>query len=103
MSKLRANIDNLQQAESKLSSAHSDLDKLKGDLKEVLKTVSANWEGTAAEEYKNKLRQYIKEIDSMIASVDELNDYARDTSNGLQARDFIRNIVNFLIPFSDPF
>lgn len=93
MSKLKANVEDLQNAEKKLKTADSDLDQLRKELQEILGIVNAEWKGEAAEAYKNKINGYIKDVNSIQASVKDLESYSHSVGERMS---FIDKIVDLL-------
>lgn len=94
MSKLRANVDNLQLAEEKLAAVYPGLNQLRGELQEVLSEVETSWEGQAAETYKAYLRKYLEMINSIQPSIQDLKNYSDMHGNMMSFLDKMLDFIN---------
>ena len=99
MSLLKANVDNLQEAEKKLKTADSELDQLRKELQEILAIVNADWKGETAEAYKNKINGYINDVNSIQKSVKDLESYSHSVGEQMNFIDKVINLITRILSF----
>ena len=100
MSKFKANVDDLRNANKTLKATSSDLNLLKGELKEIQSVVNAEWTCLAAEQYKQLMAKYLKDVQAIKKTVDELKDYAKDTSEVMEILDKVLDVLTSIFSFS---
>lgn len=98
MSKLKANVENLQTATEKLKASSTELDQLKKEIMEIKVLVDSEWKGASAEAYKNLLNNYISIIDGIKKSVEELKQYSGDVGSQMEIYDKVLDFLSFFFP-----
>ena len=104
MSKLRANIDNLAEAERLLSAAYPGLNQLGGELQDILNQMDSTWSGEAANIYRARINEYIATINQLQPMIKDLEKYTDRIGNQMSWLDTwlkLNPIANLFFNWAD--